>query len=107
MQAFESPARALALAPIRHHLPPPGNQPACTMALRPPRGPANPRNPHTSLLAATVHNPRSLAYDCALCSCKPSALAWQAANRLHLLNVTTVLVSLYVSEPPQVTALVR
>ena len=43
----------------------------------------------------------------ALCSCKPSALAWQAANRLHLLNVTTVLVSLYVSEPPQVTALVR
>ena len=47
--------------------------------LRQPRGPASTHSPRASLPAARMHNPRSLAYDCArLCRCKPATLAQQA-----------------------------
>ena len=47
--------------------------------LRQPRGPASTHSPRASLPAARMHNPRSLAYDCArLCRRKPATLAQQA-----------------------------
>ena len=47
--------------------------------LRQPRGPASTHSPRASLPAATMHNLRSLAYDCArLCRRKPATLAQQA-----------------------------